>query len=115
MTTLRAACIQMRATPDVAPNIEAARALISDAARAGATFIATPEMTNILDIRPGQARSKVRTESEDTCLKALRDLARRLNITLLIGSLAVALPDDRRFANRSYLIGPDGELSLIHI
>jgi len=110
MTTLRAACIQMRATPDVAPNIEAARALISDAARAGATFIATPEMTNILDIRPGQARSKVRTESEDMCLKALRDLARRLNITLLIGSLAVALPDDRRFANRSYLIGPDGEI-----
>ncbi|MEL7284290.1 MAG: carbon-nitrogen hydrolase family protein [Pseudomonadota bacterium] len=110
MSTLRAACIQMRSTPEVETNIEAASALIGDAAGDGATFIATPEMTNILDIRPGQARPKIRPESEDACLKALCDLAGRLKVTLLIGSLAVALPDDERFANRSFLIGPAGEI-----
>lgn len=110
MTDLRAACIQMRSTPAVAPNIQASCDLIRAAASEGARFIATPEMTNILDIRPGQARPRIRLEDEDECLLALRDLARELGITLLIGSLAVALVDDDRFANRSFLIAPDGEI-----
>lgn len=110
MTSLRAACIQMRSTTEVAPNIEAVSDLIRSAASEGADFIATPEMTNLLDIRPGQARSKIRTESEDACLAALCDLAKVLRVTLLIGSLAIALEDDDRFANRSYLVGPDGEI-----
>ncbi|MEM9572777.1 MAG: carbon-nitrogen hydrolase family protein [Pseudomonadota bacterium] len=110
MSLLRAACIQMRATPDVMPNIEASTTLIRAAARDGATFVATPEMTNILDIRPGQARTRIATEADDLCLRALCDLASELRITLLIGSLAVALPGDERFANRSYLIGPTGDV-----
>lgn len=108
MTLLRAACIQMRSTTEIAPNVEAAATLIRAAASEGARFIATPEMTNLVDIRPGMARPKITAEADDVCLKALSDLARELGITLLIGSLAVALPDDKRFANRSYLIGPDG-------
>ena len=110
MTLLRAACIQMRSTTEVVSNIAAAQRLISEAAEQGATFIATPEMTNLLDIRPGQARSKITFEAEDECLKALSGLAQKLGVTLLIGSLAVALRDDDRFANRSFLIGPDGSI-----
>lgn len=110
MTNIRAACIQMRSKTEIAPNIDAAGHLIRAAAEQGATFVATPEMTNLLDIRPGQARSKIRLEDDDECLKAMSDLARDLSITLLLGSLAIALPDDRRFANRSYLIGPAGDI-----
>ena len=110
MTVLRAACIQMRSSTDVSRNIDAARDLISAAAQQGATFIATPEMTNLLDIRPGQVRSKISLETCDACLEALSKLAAQLNVTLLIGSLAIALPGDDRFANRSYLISPDGEI-----
>ncbi len=110
MTTVRAACIQMRSTTDVATNREEASRLIRVAAAEGAEFIATPEMTNLLDIRPGQARPKIKLEAEDECLAALSALAAELGITLLIGSLAVALPDDDRFANRSFLIGPDGSV-----
>ena len=110
MTLLRAACIQMRSTTEVATNISAVQRLITEAAEQGATFIATPEMTNLLDIRPGQARSKIMFEAEDECLKALSGLAQKLGVTLLIGSLAVGLKDDDRFANRSFLIGPDGSI-----
>jgi predicted amidohydrolase len=98
----------MRSTPEIEPNIVAAADLIRAAADQGAAFIATPEMTNLLDIRPGQARSKIAEEAGDACLRALTDLAQELRVTLLIGSLAVALPDDDRFANRSYLISPTG-------
>lgn len=110
MKTVRAACIQMRSTTDIAVNVEEASRLIRAAAAEGAEFIATPEMTNLLDIRPGQARSKIALEAEDACLSALSALAGELGITLLIGSLAVGLPDDDRFANRSFLIGADGRV-----
>ena len=108
MTHLQVACVQIRAGTEVGPNIAAASALIREAAARGAGFIATPEMTNLLDIRPGMARAKVRREAEDESLPALRALAADLGVTLLIGSLAIALEEDERFANRSFLIAPDG-------
>ena len=107
MTKIRAACVQMRSGVEVAPNIAAAAALIREAAWKGATFIATPEMTNLLDIRPGMARPKI-VEQDDIPLHAFQALAVELRVTLLIGSLAVTLESDERFANRSFLIGPDG-------
>lgn len=110
MTVLRAACIQMRSGVEVAPNVAAASALVREAAGQGAGFIATPEMTGLLDIRPGMARPKVVQEADDAALKAFRALAAELGVTLLVGSLAVALPQEERFANRSVLIGPDGNL-----
>lgn len=110
MTGFIAACIQMRSGTEPAANIAAASLLIREAAGQGAAFIATPEMTNLLDIRPGMARAKVRREAEDESLPELRALAAGLGITLLVGSLAIALEDDERFANRSFLIGPDGAI-----
>ena len=97
----------MRSGVEVAPNIAAAAALIREAAGKGATFIATPEMTNLLDIRPGMARPKI-VEQDDIPLHAFQALAAELRVTLLIGSLAVTLESDERFANRSFLIGQDG-------
>ncbi len=107
---LTAACIQMRSGTEPEANLAAATALVREAAGQGATLIATPEMTNLLDIRPGMARPKVRTEAKDESLPAFRALAAELSITLLIGSLAIAQEDgaDDRFANRSFLVGPDG-------
>ncbi|MGA1341672.1 MAG: carbon-nitrogen hydrolase family protein [Hyphomonas sp.] len=108
MTIICAACVQMRSGTEAPSNIAAASALIREAAARGASFIATPEMTNLLDIRPGMARARVRREAQDESLPVLRALAAELCVTLLIGSLAIALEEDERFANRSFLIAPDG-------
>lgn len=110
MTQFRAACVQMRSGTEVAPNIASASALVRQAASAGATFIATPEMTNLLDIRPGMARPKIVAQDQDATLIAFRALADELRVWLLLGSIAVALEDDDRFANRSFLIGPNGKI-----
>lgn len=108
MSKIRAACIQMRSGVDVMPNIAMATGLIREAAGQGAGFIATPEMTNLLDIRPGMARPKLVAQDDDATLAALRALAGELGIWLLIGSIALTVEGENRFANRSYLIGPDG-------
>jgi len=110
MSKIRAACVQMRSGVDVTPNIAMADRLIREAAGQGAGFIATPEMTNLLDIRPGMARSKIVAQDDDATLTALRTLAGELGVWLLIGSIAVTVEGEDRFANRSFLIGPDGAI-----
>lgn len=110
MTKLRVACAQLRTGVEIAANIDHASALIRDAAGKGARFIATPEMTNLLDIRPGMARPKIVAESDDKTLAALRALADELGVWLLIGSIAVTVEGEDRLANRSVLIAPDGSV-----
>lgn len=110
MTHLKAACVQMRSGVEIQANIEAATALIADAASQGAKLIATPEMTSLLDMRPGMARPKIVSESSDTALASFCALAKLHEVWLLIGSLAVTLDDDQRLANRSFLISPAGDI-----
>lgn len=110
MNALIIACIQMRSGTEIAANVEAATALINEAADQGAQLVATPEMTNLVDIRPGMGRAKASTEAMCPALATLRNLAKARKIWVLIGSLAIALEDDKRLANRAFLIGPDGEI-----
>ncbi len=110
MSQIRVACVQMRSGTDVAANIESACALIRQAAGTGAELIATPEMTTLLDRKPGAVWEKSTTEEADPGLKAFRRLARDLGVTVLIGSLAIRLGDGK-CANRSFLIGPDGAVA----
>ena len=44
----RAACVQLRSSDDVAENIRETVRLVRDAAAQGATFIVTPENTNLM-------------------------------------------------------------------
>ena len=108
---MRAGLIQLTSGADPAENLPVALALVRDAAARGADFVLTPEVTNIVSSdRAHQARVLVR-EGEDAILEALRVEARALGIWLLIGSLALKTNDpDGRFANRSFLISPTGEI-----
>lgn len=109
MSQIRVACVQMRSGAAVADNIAAASALIRQAAGQGAELIATPEMTTLLDRKPGAVFEKSTTEEADPGLAAFRELAAELQVTLLIGSIAIRAGDGK-CANRSFLIGPDGEI-----
>lgn len=107
---MRAAVVQMTATGDVAHNIDRVSALIKQAAGEGATFVQTPEVTNIIPPTGDDLFRLIREEGDDETLKALRELAAELGITLHIGSLALKSEDPERAANRGFLIAPDGEV-----
>jgi len=86
---MKTAIVQMRSGTEVAENIKAAVALIRKAANDGARFIATPEMTHLMQ-RDGKALKKaVRTQDKDLGVKAFSEVARMLDVHLLIGSLAI--------------------------
>jgi predicted amidohydrolase len=66
-------------------------------------------MTNIMELKRERLLAAIVAEEADRSLAAFRELARKLAIHLHVGSLAIKLPGERA-ANRSFLIGPDGEV-----
>lgn len=106
----RAACVQMRTGLDVAANIAAAAALIREAKKADAAFVATPEMTSLFEAESDALFAKVKTEDDDVALKAFRALATEQSLWLLIGSLPIRV-GERQCANRSFLIDPVGRIA----
>ncbi|MEH0075569.1 carbon-nitrogen hydrolase family protein [Pannonibacter sp. Pt2] len=109
MTIFTAACVQLRSSRDVAANGAAAEALIREAAAAGADYVQTPEMTNLLERSREDLMAKIRVEADDPSLARFQALAAELGIWLHIGSLAILL-EPGKAANRGFLIGPDGSL-----
>ena len=107
--TFKAAMIQMRSGLVPAANIDAASRLIGEAKAAGADYVQTPEMTNILAANRAQLFATVVEEKSDPSLAAFRELARKHAIHLHIRSLAVKHTDDRA-SNRGFLIDPQGEI-----
>ncbi|MCL6284833.1 carbon-nitrogen hydrolase family protein [Ruegeria sp. 2012CJ41-6] len=106
---MRTALLQITSSDDPAANLGMVRERLADAARQGAEFILTPEVTNCLSTSTTHQRAVLRTDEDDPTLAALRQQAADLGVWLLIGSLALKTRDaDGRFANRSVLIDPDG-------
>lgn len=108
--SLRAALIQMRSGRDMARNLADAAEMIRAATAQGAQFVATPEMTNILETDRPRLFSLARSESEDACVAGFAALARELGLWLNIGSLALKGPGEK-LINRSLLFSPDGRVA----
>jgi len=107
--TFKAAMIQMRSGLKPGANIDDAVRMIGEAKSAGADYVLTPEMTNILAAKREQLFSAIVDEEADTSLATLRELARKLGIYVHIGSLAIKLSHDRA-ANRSFLVDSKGDI-----
>jgi predicted amidohydrolase len=108
---MRAALIQLNVSDEPAVNLPVTVGLVRQAVAGGAGFVLTPELTNGLSSSRAHQRAVFRHEAEDETLAALRAEAKAAGVWLLIGSLGILTHDaDGRFANRSFLIGPDGEV-----
>jgi predicted amidohydrolase len=105
-----AACVQLNSGREIAPNIGAASDLVRRARDAGADFIMTPEVSDMIEPKRALRLEKARDEAAHPMLAAFRDLARETGAHLLLGS--IMLRDDRveRLCNRSFLIGPQGDI-----
>lgn len=104
----KAAAVQMRSGQDPERNAADMERLVREAARQGATYVQTPEMTGAM-VRDAAARQAAFTsEDKDGTVAAARRLARELGIFLHIGSTGI-LRADGKVANRALLISPHGE------
>ena len=104
---MRAGLIQLCSSDRPEDNLAAASDLIRQAAADGAHLVLTPQVTNCVSLSRSHQKNVLREEDDDPVLAGLRDLAAELGIHVLIGSLALKTGGER-FANRSFLVGPDG-------
>ncbi len=106
---MKIALIQMTSGTDVAANLEYVTTHIRTAAGAGAVFIATPENSDFMVDGADKKRAGAYDETTHPFLPCFVELAKELNVTLLLGSIAVKL-DDGRLNNRSYLFSSAGDV-----
>ncbi len=109
---VRVALIQTNTPANQGPALEHVAPLVREAAAGGAKLILTPEGTNLLEKRRERRGEIITTEEQDICVQGLKALAAELQVWLLIGSAIVKSghADDPRAANRSILVGPDGQV-----
>jgi predicted amidohydrolase len=108
-TAFTAACVQVTAGPEIGPNIDIAETLIREARAEGADLVLTPETSDLMEPDGNRLAEKVEPEGRHIGLQRMRDLAQALACWILVGSFLVATRDGRP-ANRSFLIGPEGEV-----
>ncbi|HXY41529.1 MAG TPA: nitrilase-related carbon-nitrogen hydrolase, partial [Vicinamibacteria bacterium] len=105
-TGVLAAAVQMTSTTEVERNLATAEALVTRAAGRGARLVGLPE--NFAFLR-AEGQGVPEPQSLDgPWVRRMAELARRLRITLLLGSLPERVPGDTRVRNTSVLLGPDG-------
>ncbi len=110
---MRAAAIQTTAGVDRDANLDAAAALVQDAAAAGAGLVVLPEYFSVAGT-PEVLRAGAE-ELDGPTVTWASTLAERLGIHLVAGSFPeAARGDDGRLANTSCLLGPDGSLLAVY-
>ncbi len=109
MKPFQAACIQCRSGTEPGENLEQMVPLIREAARLGADYVQTPEMTNLLVSDRATLMGTVQSEDRDVFVAAGCELASELGIWLHYGSLAIRNADGT-VSNRAFVISPAGAI-----
>ena len=109
---MRAAVIQLSSQDDVGKNLERVRALVGEAARAGAELVALPENFAFMGEESHKRGIAESTEGEGAgpITSAVVGAAREHGIWLVAGGMPEASGDADRPFNTSLLVAPDGRI-----
>ncbi len=107
---VRIAALQMNSGTQPGPNLDALERLAHEAASQGAAYALSPEVSVVFAQNREGLRAVAGPWENNAAIARCRGIARDTGLTLHLGSLAVALPDGR-FANRSVVFSPEGEIA----
>ncbi len=102
------ACLQYTSTKDELLTLRKIKSLIDKALENEVELIALPECATSLQENSFLTKKLAKSEDENISLQSLREIAKSNSIYILIGSLPIKLGN--KLANRSYLIGPRGDI-----
>jgi len=107
----KAACIQINSSNNMDDNINRSIELIKEAKNSGADFVFTPENTCFMSYDRKDFFNNIDEMEVHKAFVAYKQLAKELDIWLLIGSIAVVSPDEKgRAFNRSILFDNSGNV-----
>lgn len=107
---MKVGLIQTRTPADQTAALDHVLPLVRQAAAEGASFIATPEGSNILQKDRAKLFLALKSLKEDPFVQGIRAAAKDLSVWILIGS-ALVKREDGKCANRAVLIDPQGEIT----
>ena len=107
---MKVAALQLCASDDPVANLELTISMVQRASEAGAQFIATPEVINCVSSSRRRQNEVLALQENDQTLAAMCAAAAQFGVWISVGSLALKLPDDDRFTNRSFMIDPSGQI-----
>lgn len=110
MKPFSVAAIQLTSGDDIAANIAALAPMVAEAARRGATFVATPENTFYMR-REGTVRLPDVPMTEHPGILWALGAAKQHQVWLLIGSIRALEAGNTQAFNRSVLISPQGDIA----
>jgi predicted amidohydrolase len=105
----RVGLVQMCTGRSVENNLADAEGLIRQAARQGAQYVQTPEITTLMETERERLFATIRPEEGNPAISHFGALARELGIWLHVGSMPILLGSGK-IANRSFLISPTGQI-----
>jgi predicted amidohydrolase len=106
---VRVAVLQMNSGTEPGPNLEALDRLAGEAKALGAVYALSPEVTVVFAENRDGLRSVAGPWEGNPSVARAGEIASKHGLHLHLGSMAVALPDGR-FANRSVLFSPRGDV-----
>jgi predicted amidohydrolase len=109
---MRAAAVQLTATPDKGRNLETADRLVRAAARDGARLVVLPEKWSVLG--PGRALRDGAEPLDGPAIGWARGLAAQLRIDLIAGSVAERVPGEEKLRNTCVHIDATGEIRAVY-
>lgn len=107
--TVTVALVQMNSGMDAEDNLAEIARRTAEAKEAGASYVLTPEMSVVFAENRAGLAQRAHPWNGNRAISILAEIARENALFLHIGSLAIAL-EDGRFANRSVLFAPSGEI-----
>ncbi len=108
---MKAALLQLTSSDEPQANLPVTCDLIARAVDKGAGFVLMPEVANCVSQNRAHQEAVLQAEADDITLAGMRAAAKQHAIWLSVGSLALKTNDpDGRFANRSFVIDPTGQI-----
>jgi predicted amidohydrolase len=107
---VRVALFQATSGLEPAANAALLEQAIAESAAGGARMLFTPEMSGMVDRDRERAGRKVADEQSDVVLDRVRTAAKRANIWVHLGSLALRADEGGKLVNRGFVIDDQGAI-----
>lgn len=107
---MKIALHQMTSGIELQANVDVMTQGIAQAAINGAQIYFAPEMSLYLDKDRTRAQQNILPETDHPALKQIQNTAKLNNIAVHLGSMPIAIKGRAPYANRSYIIGSNGEI-----
>jgi deaminated glutathione amidase len=108
---MKIAAVQMVSTSSVAHNLEAARRLVAEAARAGARLVVLPEYFCLMGHHDRDKLAVAEAPGAGPIQQMLATVAREHGVWLIGGTLPIRSGDPDRVFNSNCVYAPDGTLA----